>query len=35
MKYKIYWYATVIYDKDLPIISWLADKIRDITYENN
>ena len=33
MKWKIYKIATKIYDWDLPVISWCADKLRDITYD--
>lgn len=33
MKQKIYNLATTIYDLDIPVISWLADKVRDITFE--
>lgn len=33
MKHKIYWYATIVYDWNIPILKWIADKIRDITYE--
>jgi len=33
MKEKIYNLATKIYDLDIPLISWLADKVRDITFE--
>lgn len=35
MKWFIYKIATRVYDLQIPIISLLADKIRDITYENN
>lgn len=33
MKSTIYNLATKIYDLQLPVFSWLADKVRDITFE--
>ena len=33
MKWKIYKIATRIYDLQIPLVTLLADKIRDLTYE--
>ena len=33
MQYKIYKLATRVYDMQIPVISWLADKVRDLTWE--
>lgn len=33
MKNTIYNLATKVYDLQLPVVSYIADKIRDLTYE--
>ena len=35
MKWKIYKIATRVYDLQIPLITLLADKIRDLTYETD
>ena len=35
MKNKIYNIATSIYDLQIPLVTLLADKIRDLTYEED
>jgi hypothetical protein len=34
MKWKIYRIATKIYDWNIPGLTWIADKVRDYTFED-
>ena len=31
LKYRICWWATIVYDWQIPIISWLANKVRNLS----
>jgi len=35
IKTRIYWIATEIYDWDIPLVSWVADKVRDWTFNED